>query len=114
MLGTTPPVIPDDKQFMIDLIGIILPICKHENHARNAIQKAIDDKKIVQGDSLDKAAGIMLLRRMDSEWGLSETEAKNVLPQALGMTVKDYLSANPRDYAGIWNTLHARYQEMPD
>lgn len=113
-LGTNPPVLSDEQKFIINLIEIINPICKHENHARNAIMGAIEENAIAKGDSLDKAAGIMLLRRMKSQWGLTEDESRSLLPTALGMSMKDYLTANPRDYAGIWATLTARYAEMPE
>ena len=114
MIGTTPPQVSEEQAFIRNLIEIIQPMCKHENHARNAVEKAIEEGAINKGDSLDKAAFIILLRRMRSQWGLTEDESRGILPEALGMAAKDYLAANPRDYAGIWNTLIKRYEAIPE
>jgi hypothetical protein len=102
--GTPAPVpaVDENEQklnhWIEQLKNLVAPMYKNEHHLQNGIDP---------GRTIDVAAASLLKHRMISEWGYEETEIGLAIHEALGVTLKEYLAANPRDYTGVWEKVMA-------
>jgi hypothetical protein len=98
---------PAEIRWIESLKNLVAPMYKNEFHLNNGVTAALDSGEIDTSKSIDSAASALLKHRMISEWGYEDSEIGLAIHESLGMTLKEYLAANPRDYASAWEKIAA-------